>query len=136
MTLVEVVIALAITSLTVAGIVEGYIYCTNSTVKESYYLAANGRALERLEQTRSAQWDNSSYPPVDQLVATNFPDEVVTLNKSGSDPDAVSATLHTDISQLSTTPAFKRVRVDCIWQFRGQAQVTNTIETLRAPSIR
>ena len=33
MTLVEVVIALAITGLTVAGIVAGYIYCMTATVK-------------------------------------------------------------------------------------------------------
>jgi type II secretory pathway pseudopilin PulG len=133
MTLVEVVIALAITGLTVAGIVAGYIFCTNASFKDSFYMAANGRALARLEETRNAQWDTSSYPAVDQLVATNFPDETVTLNKSGSDPDVVSALVKTDISQISTNPSFKRVRVDCIWQFKGDETITNTIETIRAP---
>ena len=60
MTLVEVVIALAITGLTVGGIVAGYIYCTTSAVKAELAQAANARAMERIEETRSAQWDTSS----------------------------------------------------------------------------
>ena len=83
MTLVEVVIALAITTLTLAGIVEGYIYCTTATVKAELVEAASARAMERLEETRSAQWDTASWPVVDQLVATNFPDEVVSLDMPG-----------------------------------------------------
>ena len=133
MTLVEVMVALLITGLTVGGIVSGYIYCSTATVKDALYMAANGRATERMEDTHAARWDTSSFPTVDQLVTNNFPDEVVSLNKSGSSSDITMATVVTTISQISTTPPLRRVRVDCIWLFRGTEPVTNTIETCRAP---
>jgi type II secretory pathway pseudopilin PulG len=133
MTLVEVVIALAITVLTLAGIVKGYIYCTTATVKAELVQAASARARQRLEETKSAQWDTASWPIVDQLVATNFPDEVVSLDMPGSTARGTSATIKTKISQISLTPPIRGIRVDCIWQFEGTEMITNTIETIRAP---
>ena len=133
MTLVEVAVALAITGLMVAGIVTGYIFCTTSTVKDSLYMAGNARAMERLEETRSAIWAPYRGDPEDDLVATNFPDKVVTLDLSGSGSDTTSATLKTEITQISLSPPVRRIRVDCIWQFRGVELITNTIETIRAP---
>ena len=139
MTLVEVVVALAITVLMVAGIVNGYIFCTTSTVKDSLYMAANARAMERMEETRSATWAPYRAKPVDELVATNFPDKVVILDLSGSGSATNLATLKTDISQISPSPfspfspPVRRIRVDCIWQFKGVELITNTIETCRAP---
>ena len=132
MTLVEVVVALAITGLAVGGIVTGYAFCTASAEKASLALAANARAMERIEEARSAKWDLSSWPTIDQLVATNFAQKVVTLDLAGSGVGATSATIQTEISKISTTPPLKRIRVNCIWSFKG-VPVTNTIETLRAP---
>ena len=137
MTLVEVVVALAITGLTVAGIVTGYIFCTTSTVKDSLYMAANARAMERMEETRSASWSVYGSNPQDDLVATNFPDKVVILDLSGSGSATNLATLKTDISKIPASPSLsspvRRIRVDCIWQFKGVELITNTIETCRAP---
>jgi type II secretory pathway pseudopilin PulG len=133
MTLVEVVIALAITGLTVGGIVAGYIYCTTAAVKAELVQAASARAMERIEQARSAQWDTAGSTNVDQLVATNFPDEVVSLDLSGTNAGGTSATIKTYISQISTNPSFTKIHVDCIWQFRGTGWITNSIETIRAP---
>jgi prepilin-type N-terminal cleavage/methylation domain-containing protein len=133
MTLIEVVVALAIAGLMVAGIVTGYIFCSTSTIKDSLYMAANARAMERIEETQSAQWDTSISPAVDQLVASNFLPQTVTLNISGSDPNVISATVNTDISQISLLPPLKRIHVDCIWQFQGGDFITNSIETCRAP---
>lgn len=139
MTLVEVVVALGITGLTVAGIVTGYTFCSTSTVKDSLYMAANARAMERMEETRSAIWAPYRAKPVDELVATNFPDKVVILDLSGSGSATNLAMLKTDISQISPSPSspvsppVRRIRVDCIWQFRGIELITNTIETCRAP---
>ena len=48
MTLVEVVIALAITGLTLGGIVAGYIYCTTSSVKVELVQAASARDFDRM----------------------------------------------------------------------------------------
>ncbi len=133
MTLVEVVMSLAISGLALGGIINGYIYCARSSEKAALSLAANARAMERLEETRSAKWDTASWPIVDQLVATNFPSKVVTLDLSGSGIMETTATIQTSISQISTAPPLKRIRVDCIWQFNGNQRMTNTIETCRAP---
>ena len=83
MTLVEVMIALGIIGLTVGGIFNGYIYCTTSAIKAELAQAANAKAMQRIEETRSAQWNTSSSLAVDQLVASNFPPETVTLNMPG-----------------------------------------------------
>lgn len=133
MTLVEVVVSLAISGLVVGGVLHGYIYCVNAAEKSALSLVANAKATERLEATRSAKWDTASYPPVDELVETNFPDMVVMLDLSRSGARANYATNQTRISQISVTPPLKRVRVDCIWRFRGSQLITNTIETCRAP---
>ena len=133
MTLAEVVVAMAITGLAVGGIVTGYVYSTTSAEKAGLHFVANARAMERVEEARSAKWDTASWPPVDQLVATNFPSKVVTNDLSGSGVGVVTATLNTYITQVSTNPPLKRIRVDCIWKFKGVETITNTIETLRAP---
>lgn len=135
MTLVEVVLALAIAVTTMAGIVTGYIYCTTASVKDSLYMAANARAMARIEETRSARWDTSSWPAVDQLVSSNFPDQTVTLDMSGTGTGIITGLVRTVISPITVAPAppIRQIRVDCIWQFRGSEMITNTIETCRAP---
>ncbi|SRR5581483_5234666 len=133
MTLVEVLVSLIIATLTIGGIVGGYIFCSTSTEKTEFAQLASAKAMERIEETRSAIWDTASYPVVDQLLATNFPATNVLLNIVGSGSSGSLATLTTSISQISTTPPLRRVRVDCAWQFRGTDWMTNTIETIRAP---
>jgi len=133
MTLVEVVVALVMSGLAIVGIIQGYHYCTQSAQKSALAQAASARAMERIEETRSAKWDTSSWPVVDQLVATNFPNEDVILDLSGSGAIVSKATLRTEISQVSVTPPLKRVRVECVWSFRGSQVITNSIETFRAP---
>jgi prepilin-type N-terminal cleavage/methylation domain-containing protein len=134
MTLVEVVVALAITGLAIGGIINGYNYCTNSAQKAALSLAATARAMERIEETRSAMWDTVQFPVLDQVVTANFPSKVVTLDLSGSGAVITPATVRTEITQISVNPPLKRIRVDCIWNFRGVRMVTNTIETCRAPN--
>jgi prepilin-type N-terminal cleavage/methylation domain-containing protein len=134
MTLAEVVVALAIAGLAVAGIIKGYTFCARSAEWSALSQAANALALERLEQTRGAKWDVVSWPPVDQLVATNFPDQVVILDRSGSGAGITYATNITQISQISTDPPLKRIHVDCVWRFNGSRGITNSIETCRAPN--
>jgi len=134
MTLIEVVIALAITGLMLGGIISGYIYCTTAAMKAELVQAASARALERLEETRSAQWNTAVYPVVDQLVAANFSNVVVSLDTPGTNLTGTAATIVTTISQISSNPPIRNIRVDCIWQFRRTTDwVTNTFETIRAP---
>jgi type II secretory pathway pseudopilin PulG len=136
MTLVEVVVALALAGLTVAGLVGGYFCSTVSAERSGLSLAANSRALERLEDTHGARWDTSSWPVVDELSQTNFPAKQVILDLSGEGPGTTYATNYTTISQISTSPQLRRIRVDCVWQFRNRqfsSLFTNTVETCRGP---
>jgi len=136
MTLAEVVVALAIASLMVASVVGGYTYSTVSSEKARLSLAANTRALERLEDTHGAIWNVSGWPAVDQLVPTNFPPEVVIIHLAGQGAGITYGTNYTTITQVSLTPQLRRIRVDCVWGFQGgkfSALFTNTVETLRGP---
>jgi len=133
MTLIEVMIAMAIAGLAIGGIVAGYIYCTTSAQRAALSLAANAKAMERIEETRSARWNTQTFPAVDQVVSSNFPVRNIILDLSGAGGGIVTATVQTDISQISVNPPLKRVRVDCIWRFKRVQWVTNTIETCRAP---
>src|SRR6266850_27506 len=131
MTLVEVVVALAISGLGVGAIVSGYFFSATSAERSGLSLAANARAMERIEETRSASWDTASSPAVDQLVSTNFPAKIMTLDLSGSGSGTTYATNFTQITLVSASPPLKRIRVDCVWRFQGSKLFTNTIETCR-----
>lgn len=133
MTLVEVATASAIATLVIAGIINGYNYCTQAAQRSALMLAASAMALQRVEETRSATWDTAAWPVVDQLVATNFPAKTVTLDVSGDGTVTTTATVYTDISQISSVPPLKRIRVDCVWRYRNVTWITNSIETCRAP---
>ena len=136
MTLAEVVVALAIASLTFLGLVGGYISSMVWAEKASLSLAANTRALERLEDTHAAIWNVSGWPVVDQLVVTNFPAELVILDLSGQGAGITYGTNYTTITQVSLAPQLRRVRVDCVWGFQSgkySGLFTNTVETLRGP---
>jgi prepilin-type N-terminal cleavage/methylation domain-containing protein len=131
MTLIEVLVALLISGLAIAGIVTGYVFANTSSEKFGLSLSANAQASEWMEQMRSARWDISSWPAIDQLTATNFSNEVVTLESYGT--QANYGTNFATISTISTNPPLRRIRVDCVWSFQGSQLLTNTIETCRAP---
>ena len=136
MTLAEVVVAMAVASLAVLSLVGGYIHSTVGAEKARLSLAANTRALERLEDTHGTIWNVSGWPVVDELVATNFPNEVVILDLAGQGAGITYGTNYTTIAQVSVTPQLRRIRVDCIWQFQSglfSTLFTNTVETLRGP---
>ena len=133
MTLAEVVVALALASLTVASLVGGYITSMLAGEKASLSLAAHTRAIERLEDTHGARWSILSWPMVDELVATNFPTKLVILDLSGQGPGVTYGTNYTTITQVSLAPQLRRVRVDCVWPFQNRQFFTNTVETLRGP---
>jgi type II secretory pathway pseudopilin PulG len=133
MTLVEVLVAFVISGMAVGGIVSGYILANTSAERFGLSLAANAQASERMEQMRSAKWDTSSWPAIDELNITNFSNQVVKLESSWNGSNIIYATNFAQISTVSINPPLRRVRVDCVWNFRGTQVLTNTIETFRAP---
>lgn len=100
--------AMAIMGLAVEGIINGYNFCTNSSQKAALHLAGNARAMERIEEIRSAKWDTASVPMVDQLVATNFPSKSVTLDISGTGGVIRPATVDPKLCQGHARPVGHR----------------------------
>jgi hypothetical protein len=96
-------------------------------------LAAESLALQRIEQARSCKWDPEASPPLDQLVASNFPPEVNILDIPVSGTNIVYATNFTTITDISSEPPLKAVVVQCVWNFKGRRNYTNTVVTYRAP---
>jgi len=133
MTLVEVLVAFFVSGVAVAGIVSGYMVANTSAERFALSLAANSQASLRLEQVRSAAWNTSSWPVVDEVVGTNFSNQVVVLDSSWNGTRVTYATNIVQIATISTTPPLKQIRVDCVWNFRGSKLMTNTIETCRSP---
>src|SRR5438093_12475134 len=133
-TLAEVVIAMAITVMSLGGVIAGYIFAARQAEWSAYSLAAQSLASQRLEQTRAAQWLPRSSPALDELVATNFPtvpDNVLDMPVSGT--NAAYATNFTTITDVSSGGyKLKMIRVDCVWSFR-QRVYSNTVATYRSP---
>ena len=92
-----------------------------------------GRDRERVEQIRAAKWDPISYPPVDQVVAVNFPEVVKPLDVPLTDTNNPTAAIRTTVSLVSSDPPLKSIQVDCIWSYWDRGPFTNTIVTLRSP---
>jgi len=132
-TLAEVAVAMAITAMSMAGVVAGYIFATRQAEWSAFSLAAQALATQRLEQTRAAQWEPRQ--PLDELVATNFPTVPTNrLDMPISGTNIAYATNFTTITDLKAVVGYplKMIQVDCVWSFR-QRLYTNTIATYRAP---
>ncbi|MBU6399185.1 MAG: hypothetical protein KGS61_02615 [Verrucomicrobia bacterium] len=132
-TLAEVVIALALATLTVGGIVYGYIQAAERAEWSAYSLAAQSLAMQKIEQTRACKWDPMGYPPTDQLVSSNFPAEVEVMDIPLSGTNLVYATNTTTITAVSVNPALRMIEVECTWAFPRRGVFTNTVVTYRAP---
>jgi len=133
MTLVEVVISIAIAGITISSIVAGYAFSARQLEQAACASAAEFMARQRVEQVRAAKWDLLADPPVNELVAGNFPVVISTLDV----PVAVNAPLYatntTTISTVSDDPPLKMIRVDCVWSLLSRGPFTNTLTAYRAP---
>lgn len=132
-TLIEVVIATAITALTMAATIYGYGLTTRRAEWAGYSLAAQSLAMQGLEQARAAKWDPWASPPVDELTNSYFTTPLVKiLDIPISGTNVVYATNFWTITQISTNPNIKMIRVDCVWKFVKKGPFTNTVMSYRA----
>jgi hypothetical protein len=131
-TLAEVVITTGIAAITLGGSIYGYVTAAHRAEWAAYSLAAHSLAMQRVEQCRAAKWDPLGYPPVDELVATNFPIEINVLDIPISKTNIVNATNFTTITTINANPPLKMIRVDCTWAFLKRGPFTNTVVTYRA----
>ncbi len=130
-TLTEVVMAMAISALTIGGIIAGYTMSTRRAEWSAYSLAAQSLAMQRSEQARAAKWDPQAWPPVDELVSSNFPVRIEVLDIPISGTNVVYATNRTAITTLSANPPLRMIQVDCTWMFLSRGPFTNTVVTYR-----
>lgn len=132
-TLAEIVIATALSAMTIGASIYGYIMSAKRAEWSAYSLAAQSLAVQRCEQARACKWDPGAGTPVDQLVSTNFPIETNILDIPISGTNIVWATNFTTITTIQTNPWLKMIRVDCTWNFNGKGPFTNTVATYRGP---
>ena len=132
MSLIEIVIAMALTTVGISALVNGYVLCARQAETSSLNLAAQAQALERFEQVRAAKWDPIADPPVDQVYSTNFPKLVKVLDVPCLKMERY-ATNYTTITMVSTNPSLKCSRVDCVWSWLNGKVYTNSIITYRGP---
>ena len=135
LTLAEVVISLAVLGLAMSGLLVGYIFSANRAEWAAYSLAAQSLAMQRLEQTRAARWDPwDTQGNTDEVVIASFPvvREILDIPLIGT--NKVYATNFTTIKLISANPPCKMIKVDCVWNFMGRRNYTNTVATYRAPN--
>lgn len=133
-TLTEVIIAQAIAALVFAGIIVGFTQSSTRAEWSAYSLAAQSLAMERLEQVRAAKWDPLAYPPVDKVVASNFPVVVSIMDIPVVGTNFSYATNITTIKNISAHPPLKHIEVKCIWSFLSSGKkklYTNTVAVMR-----
>jgi Tfp pilus assembly protein PilV len=131
--LIETVIAMLIVTVTIAGTINGYILAANRAEWSAHSLAAHSLVIQKHEQIRAATWNRTGEIEVDLLTVANFPTVKTVLDMPLSGSNAVMAEVNTTITVVSTSPALKAIRVDCVWPYRERGTFTNTIVTYRSP---
>lgn len=128
--------ATLIGAMAIGAIIYGFVQTSQRAEWTAYSLAAQNLAQERLEQSRAAKWDPLAFPPVDELVASNFPTIIDTLDVPVLAGQTNYATNAVFIEQVSTNPSVKTIRVQVTWRLgagnHGTVTYTNEVATLRA----
>jgi type II secretory pathway pseudopilin PulG len=134
-TLVEVVIAVLISTIVFATVVYAYIGANDRSEWSAYSFAAQSLAHQAIEQTRTAKWDPQNWPAYDDLGITNYT-QVETLDVALTG-QPVLATNYVSISTVTNSPEIRQLRADCVWvlvtRYHGAAgPFTNTAVSFRA----
>lgn len=132
-TLTEVIVAIAITALVIGSLINGYIIAVKRSQWTAMSDAAQEVVLRKMEQVRAARWDLTASTPIDELVATNFPDAVEMLYTPLTGTNTTYATNITMITVISQDPPMKLIQTDCYWQFDNGRFFTNTLILYRSP---
>lgn len=129
----EVVISLAVASISVGGIMYGYVVSARRAEWSAYSLNAHNLATQTLERCRSAKWDPTANPAVDMLVTGNFPTERLMMDMPITGTNAIFGTNYVTISTVSVNPPLKFIRVDCMWLFTNGRVYSNSVASYRSP---
>ena len=130
-TMVEMIIAIAIAGITVAGVASGFVQIFFQGQSSAYSLAAHSQAMRGLEQARAAKWDPAGK---DELGSnTNWLDKPAILDLPMSGNNITYATNRVSISTISTKPPLRQIKVECTWTFMNRRVFTNSVVTYRGP---
>ncbi|HKQ36530.1 MAG TPA: prepilin-type N-terminal cleavage/methylation domain-containing protein [Verrucomicrobiae bacterium] len=130
-TLVEMVVAMAIAGITVAGVASGFVQVFFQGQSSAYSLAAHSLAMRGLEQARAAKWDPAGK---DELGSnTNWPPQFEILDLPMSGNNITYGTNRVSVTTISTKPPLRQIKVECTWSFLNRRVFTNSIVTYRAP---
>lgn len=132
-TLAEVVVAIAIATLSFGGVIYGYVLTADRAQWSAGSLAAQSLAMQGVEQARAAKWDPKAWPAVDELGLTNYAEvDILDVPVSGQ---PVMATNYISVTLVSQDPPLRQLRADCVWCLingkRSRGPFTNTAITLR-----
>ena len=133
-TLVEVVMAIAIMALVMAGMIYGYVQTNNRAVWSCMSLAAQSYADNAVEQARAAQWDYFRTPTneIQQLPSLKYVTNTMLIGSSGWQTNVVTTLTISNITTAGV-PLYQ-FRADCVWSFpHTGAKFTNSAITQRAP---
>lgn len=130
-TMIEVAFAAAIAALVLAGMFQGYNLASRRAQFSACSLAASTSAMHQMERVISAGWSPSAGT---SNLLTLGGTVVSSLDLPSAANNFVNCTNVITVSQVSSSPAYAMIEVDCIWTFPSYGGVyTNTVATLRAP---
>lgn len=132
-TLTEVLVSIVIAGIGLTGTISAYVLSAKRAEWAVCSGAAQNLAMQRLNQTRAAKWDNSANPPIDQLKSANFPPFQQRLEIPETRSGSVIASVKTTISTISTAPPMRLVQVDCTWELGESKTFTNSVVAIRSP---
>jgi len=133
--LIEVVIAISISTIVFATVVYAYVGANDRSEWSAYSFAAQSLATQAIEQARTAQWVPENWPPIDDLGVTNYTHvEVLDISLYGV---PILATNYVSVTTVTNSPNLRQLRADCVWKFvsryHGAAgPFTNTAVSFRA----
>jgi prepilin-type N-terminal cleavage/methylation domain-containing protein len=148
-TLAEVAMSLMIVGLVFGGILTAYLQSAQRAEWSGHSLAAQAFGLQQLEQARSAVWDISATPPVNEITNLNLIDWRRTngiwtgyswgnLDVPSSGDNFVRATNFVTVREVVVTATPRvtvhSVHVDTVWEQRG-ARFTNSVATYYGPDL-
>lgn len=135
-TVVETVISFTIATIVATSTIVCYLQFASQAEWSAMSMAAQGLAIQRLEQARGARWDTQAWPQQpehNEFVSSNFPPQQMVLDvPTRGGTNTLIASLSTVISDVSTTPPLRQVIVECAWSFKGK-DFTNAVLSFRAP---
>lgn len=132
-TVTEALVALVIAGVGISGTISAYVISAKHADWVLCSHAAQNLAMQRLQQTQTAQWNTTMSPAVDELIPSNFPRIERPLEIPRTPHNGLTGVVSTKISDVSSNPPMRLVEVDCTWWFDGRGPFTNSVSAVRSP---